>query len=725
MYTQPITFSGIFSEQSNKDEVSIKSIEIPIIQRDYAQGRESKDVGRIRKQFITSLFNAITGKSEPIKLDFVYGNVSHSRLIPLDGQQRLTTLFLLHWYIAKHEEINESEYAFLKNFTYKTRFSSQHFCESLVACDPKFDIEKLSDWISNQNWFMYSWEKDPTINSMLVMLDEIHASFNSTLDLWPKLVATNNAPVSFYFLPLEEMGLTDSLYIKMNSRGKPLTEFEHFKADFEKIIKLVSEDLYNEFVHKVDKDWLDMLWDYRSEDNIIDDQFMRYYRFVTDMICYQNDIEILENDFDLAMKVYGIANVNSSINLQTLFSCLDCWKGLQSINIYFDSAFSKHAFEQNKVCIYAEQTNLFSQCCADYGKMVGKQRKFSLNNTLLLYATTQYLINKERITIDQFQERIRIIRNLIFNSSFEIRETRLQGLLNDTQSIIMRGDINIKSTGYNELQKQEEIDKIVWRQENLQLVDTLNRLEDHFLLQGTIAIIGLDDVAKFIDRSDNFHSLFDNKINYTVISKALLTINDYSQLASWRFLFGNNNPSSWRELFARSTQRRRFELTKSTLIQLLDELTSDVEIHLQKRIETYLTNNNTIKDWRYYFIKYPEMRQGNSGVYWWRNDKDHVKENPYEIYMMNTSLSTNGKHWDPYLLVLSRLNEFQKGLSLEEYGASLIVNKSNHKINCKNSFWEILDNNNILIQTIAINQLNGIDLEDRIELFKVHLETLL
>jgi hypothetical protein len=254
MNTKPKTFSGIFLEPKDNCNVSIKSIEIPIIQRDYAQGRESKEVSRIRKQFINNLYNALTGKSGPIKLDFVYGNVTNTKLIPLDGQQRLTTLFLLHWYIAKNELIDDSEFSFLKNFTYKTRFSSQHFCESLVDCQPDFNSEKLSSWITNQNWFMYSWEKDPTINSMLVMLDEIHSCFKFETGLWQKLVDENTAPISFYFLALEEMGLTDSLYIKMNSRGKPLTDFEHFKADFEKIIKSISIEMYNEFIQKVDKD---------------------------------------------------------------------------------------------------------------------------------------------------------------------------------------------------------------------------------------------------------------------------------------------------------------------------------------------------------------------------------------------------------------------------------------------------------------------------------------
>lgn len=725
MNTEPITFSGIFLEPSDKTEVSIKSIEIPIIQRDYAQGRESKDVSRIRKQFINSLYNAITGKSDPIKLDFIYGNVTNSRLIPLDGQQRLTTLFLLHWYIAKHEKIDAAEYSFLKNFTYKTRFSSQHFCQSLVDCQPDFDYEKLSDWITNQNWFMYSWEKDPTINSMLVMLDEIHTCFKNETALWTRLVAETSAPVSFYFLALEEMGLTDNLYIKMNSRGKPLTDFEHFKADFEKIIKAVSIDLYNEFVHKVDTDWLDMLWDYRNEDNIIDDEFMRYYRFVTEIICYQNDFEILENDFDLAIKIYGIENTNAKSNLETLFKSFDCWKEIESINTFFDSVFSKTDYEENKVCLYADNTNLFSQCCNDYGIIVGTRRNFSLNNTLLLYAVVEYLINKEQITSEQFHERIRIIRNLVLNSSFEIRETRLHGLLSDTQNIIINGNISTKSMGYNELQKQEEIDKIDWRKNNPLLVNTLNNLEEHFLLQGTIAIVGLDNPEKLAFRTDNFFKLFNSNISYIQISKALLTINDYSQLASWRFLFGNNNASTWRELFSRSNQRKRFEDTKATLLQLLETLTGDFEAFLKIRIETYLNDTNTPKDWKYYFIKYPEMRQGNSGVYWWRNHKDQVKEKPYEVIMMNTGLSLNGKHWDPYLLAVSKFMEFKKHVTLEEYGASLILHKTSDKINCKNDSWEILDTNNVFIKSIPIPQSNGIDTTDRIELLRNYLRPII
>jgi hypothetical protein len=712
MDSKAITFLDIFNQ-----EKGFRSIEIPIIQRDYAQGRKDKDVSRIRERFLTVLYDALVENSDPVKLDFIYGNITDSKLIPLDGQQRLTTLFLLHWYIAKHEEITESEYNVLNNFTYKTRFSSQHFCESLVKSKPDFNCESLSKWITNQNWFMYSWEKDPTIDSMLTMLDDIHIRFRHTSGIWEKL---RQYKISFYFLPLEEMGLTDSLYIKMNSRGKPLTVFEHFKADFEKIIQDVSPELYDEFIHKVDIEWVDMLWKYRGNDDVTDDEFMRFYRFVTEIICYKTDLNILENDFDLAVEVYSAKNANAKENLKYLFRSFDCWKELDIIDVLFTKYFSKYTYEKNKVCLYSDDINLFKQCCDFYGSVINNRRQFTLNNTLLLYAVLEYLLNKVTINDEEFIERIRIVRNLVMNSSDEIRELRFKALLNDVYEVINNKIINPNTLGFNETQKLEEIEKIEWRISNNGLIDAINELEEHYLLQGSIAIIGLETPEKFAQRASKFALLFNGNINYLLISKAMLTLNDYSQLASWRFLFGNENNSTWRELFTQSKQRKNFSTTKDVLLQLLLDVIPDTDMEgfLSKLIDDYLYNPATQKDWRYYFIKYPAMRKGNSGVYWWKNDPSRIKENQYEIIMMNTAITLNGKHWNPFLYTVY-LDEGLKGeFTLEEYDAPLIINKTLQKIKCKNSSWEVFNAYDILIQTIEIPQNNNIDTIDRIELFK-------
>ncbi|MEZ4879292.1 MAG: DUF262 domain-containing protein [Chitinophagales bacterium] len=78
----------------------LSKVEIPIIQRDYAQGREREE--ELRENFLKFLLEAVNGT--PKELDFVYGSVKDKIFQPLDGQQRLTTLFLLHWFIAVKEK---------------------------------------------------------------------------------------------------------------------------------------------------------------------------------------------------------------------------------------------------------------------------------------------------------------------------------------------------------------------------------------------------------------------------------------------------------------------------------------------------------------------------------------------------------------------------------------------------------------------------------------------
>jgi uncharacterized protein with ParB-like and HNH nuclease domain len=87
MSTKPSTIKDILSENS---------IKIPKIQRDYAQGRcPSLEIKRIRDSFLSALYDSLVKENKPIILDFIYGDIKDGSLTPLDGQQRLTTLYLL------------------------------------------------------------------------------------------------------------------------------------------------------------------------------------------------------------------------------------------------------------------------------------------------------------------------------------------------------------------------------------------------------------------------------------------------------------------------------------------------------------------------------------------------------------------------------------------------------------------------------------------------------
>lgn len=152
----------------------VHRVEIPIVQRDYAQGREDDATTRIRTDFLAALHVALTGDTT-LSLDFIFGDVRDNTFTPLDGQQRLTTLFLLHRYLAARA--HQLATGGWTCFSYATRASARAFCEALVAHPLDTTKPRVSEAITDQPWFLSTWRHDPSVRAMLVMLDAIHKKF--------------------------------------------------------------------------------------------------------------------------------------------------------------------------------------------------------------------------------------------------------------------------------------------------------------------------------------------------------------------------------------------------------------------------------------------------------------------------------------------------------------------------------------------------------------------
>lgn len=270
---------------------------IPVIQRDYAQGRVGRE--SLRKEFFGQLIEALdTGSS--IKLDFVYGcplsGAGGNTILPLDGQQRLTSMWLLHWYLAYRTgrladtEISER----LKKFSYQTRTSSRDFCERL--CSPltgkQAADETISHYIASQPWFSRRFKADPTVRSMLRSLSdsESGSGFEQLLQgkdcekLWKRAIG-DDSPVTFYFRSTDGIPNPDDLYVKMNARGKKLTEFENFKAELFSFRTQDGRELFRDgtdFIKKFENGWTNLFWPLRHCDrNVIDHiQFEFFKRMV-------------------------------------------------------------------------------------------------------------------------------------------------------------------------------------------------------------------------------------------------------------------------------------------------------------------------------------------------------------------------------------------------------------------------------------------------------------
>lgn len=261
---QEYTFSKLL-EQYDK-------ILVPMIQRDYAQGRTDKKTTDVRNNLLNDIFSG-----NEVHFDLVFGSKEKRIIdgkemncfIPVDGQQRLTTLFLLYLYRQKAGRINTE--LDLSKFSYDTRRAASDFCKSITSEEWAIpNDENVSDVIKDSSWFMNYWEKDPTVEGMLNMLDAIHRKCKEIAD-YPNL---DN--VTFFFFDLESNGLNENLYLKMNSRGKPLTAFENLKAKIEKVLpdtikvemkwfpenNAAPKDSFKEkWKFFMDRDWTNAFWD--------------------------------------------------------------------------------------------------------------------------------------------------------------------------------------------------------------------------------------------------------------------------------------------------------------------------------------------------------------------------------------------------------------------------------------------------------------------------------
>ena len=214
---------------------------IPGIQRHYVQGANNPKAESVRKQFIKEIFTAIEKKQNEFNLHFIYGPINtngEDSFVPVDGQQRLTTLWLIARYAVEKAEPSNCKdlLRLLSRFTYEDRINAKRFCQALTCEDSRWDFtQDLNPDILCQDWFVDYWKEDETVASMIRMLSTIHEEWNKHQDtITAEDVLEAIASKIRFNLKIDAFG--DDIYMKMNARGLQLTQWENFKGKF-------SEDL--------------------------------------------------------------------------------------------------------------------------------------------------------------------------------------------------------------------------------------------------------------------------------------------------------------------------------------------------------------------------------------------------------------------------------------------------------------------------------------------------
>ena len=226
-------------------------VEIPCIQRHYVQGADTPRARDVRTNFIETLYSACT-KGTPVPLHFIYGPVKDGVFTPVDGQQRLTTLWLLARYAAElsSAEKKSAILPLLSRFSYVERPCADQFCRALTtqAMGWQPDIDPAES-IPAQPWFQQEWKLDTTVESMLRMLSAIHGKLKS--DVPEKIEKIWDCLQNQITFQLLTGNFPDDIYLKLNARGLHLTQWENFKGQFAGQLDEQSRSIWNEKIEKL------------------------------------------------------------------------------------------------------------------------------------------------------------------------------------------------------------------------------------------------------------------------------------------------------------------------------------------------------------------------------------------------------------------------------------------------------------------------------------------
>ena len=733
-----------------------ESLVIPKVQRDYVYGRNDKKVGEILDGILTSGLEAVRDDTSVI-LDFVYGG-SYVRqdddvagMVPLDGQQRLTTLFLLYFFASligneNQEPIADTEVDILKKFRYETRQSATEFCSNLVSkirrklIQNKYDPNNrnLKDLIVDDALYLSTYDSDPTITSMLNVLEKIEKKCLEigVIDLqpclWDRLKTRNN--IQFYELTFEDFGLSDDLFIKMNARGKKLTSFEIFKADMLSAIKAVDEKLKDDFSRKMDTQWVDIAWDYTDKNinsrrtalDITNDADKRYSMLFTNIFWLEfyrrNLLEQDKKEPTIELILDSRDNIQSVINLfDTLYSIHkdDNSDTLHSIQkTKFDTLWNQYLYTDEVVVGREDKIRLF-----------GRQKRSVFEDALykeltvpeMVYFYTFYLLQKNNCDENTCKRCLRIIRNLMRANvrAVDARTNKLYGFLKEVKFIIDNSGEMVRYDKDNGLLIDDERHKLAflqnaWEEEFVKqqhlsaIYQDLLRYENHEILQCSLSLfmdycsnnseqdqtdpVNSYDTTKLLDMLRNFELLFgDDYKGHFYDIKTLFLKKDIEYMQHEPYMERNANDKrryfitgTWNlsSFFIKNANRKNQE----KILDILNDMSLPIDYD---NVNDYYKNFR-IQDWQYYQAKYPieSNREGTRyGIGVW-DDPDNY---PLDLVLLNSSQHSEGNiEWMMMTNLLWNVIGDHDNYTLDDHGCSpIIITNNASTIKFKQGKWHV------------------------------------
>ena len=566
-------------------------IEIPRLQRDYVQGRTNNDQAKtVRATLLKDIKNAVEGKTKPLDLNFVYGKTCEEVFLPVDGQQRLTTLFLIHLYAFA--EVDEKTPLFQK-FSYEARTTTKDFYQALVQYrkDIFTSLEKPSIFITDAAWFIDSWKYDPSVKSSLTMLDDIVDQGYSISNLCNKLEDSETPSVFFHFVELSKLGREDDLYIKINARGRSLTPFENFKSQFVTQCEKVSDkQLSLEIESALDIKWADYIWN-QGQEKVYDNYYLDFFQHV-----FLNH-ELIKRAINQAITSNWIYSFDYSTITSSIFITIRNTLNYISSNPKSDA----------------------SLITIDLLKSKGEYPKLVLFHAVCVYLETED--EPQDVDFEKFSAWLRVIRNLVNNSRIE----ELSQWANAIKSInslaaskkriydVLATSNKKELPGFDSEQFKEECLKakiMVRGLEQFQAIIDAEKTLEYFNGQIRSAIFFSnfekeDDISLFNSYVQKIQVFFSSSAptEGDLLRQALCTISDYRLSVGAYKTLCVDDPN---ENHKTPSLKRLFSNKSPAVKTILD--TIDASRPIKPQLELIINSASIPQtDWRYCIITYPEL----------------------------------------------------------------------------------------------------------------------
>lgn len=220
-----------------------RHIIIPDLQRDYCWGdkKHGDNNAELVSGFIESL-NEIFKENREIKLGMIYAYEypkDSNRIYLCDGQQRITTLFLLLGMLNKYLKYDKIKNCLISEFElnddkeprlqYAIRESTLYFLSDLV-CNFFLDTteSKVSEIKKKQGWYFNEYNLDPTIQSMISAMEIIEQKLEGINNLRGFADFLLNK-IEFFYFDMDNRETGEDMFVVINTTGEPLTATENIK----------------------------------------------------------------------------------------------------------------------------------------------------------------------------------------------------------------------------------------------------------------------------------------------------------------------------------------------------------------------------------------------------------------------------------------------------------------------------------------------------------------